>query len=84
MAKLTTICPVCENDISIESRDIKLAVMQKGKTAGKTIIGCPACARVLDCPWSEEFEMEWRRGRLAKAIPYIVFHADDMTYSGGA
>ena len=47
MAKLTTICPVCENDISIESRDIKLAVMQKGKTAGKTIIGCPACARVL-------------------------------------
>ena len=73
MAKLTTICPVCENDISIESRDIKLAVMQKGKTAGKTIIGCPACAR-----------MEWRRGRLAKAIPYIVFHADDMTYSGGA
>ena len=31
-----------------------------------------------------EFEMEWRRGRLAKAIPYIVFHADDMTYSGGA
>lgn len=45
MAKLTTICPVCENDISIESRDIKLAVMQKGKTGGKTIIGCPACAR---------------------------------------
>ena len=38
----------------------------------------------LDCPWSEEFEMEWRRGRLAKAIPYIVFHADDMTYSEGA
>ena len=47
MAKLTTICPVCENDISIASRDIKLAVMQKDKTAGKTIIGCPACARVL-------------------------------------
>ena len=23
MAKLTTICPVCENDISIASRDIK-------------------------------------------------------------
>lgn len=47
MAKLVTICPVCENDISIASRDIKLAVMQKDKTAGKTIIGCPACARVL-------------------------------------
>lgn len=47
MAKLTTICPVCESDISIASRDIKLAVMQKGKTGGKTIIGCPACARVL-------------------------------------
>ena len=47
MAKLTTICPVCENDISIASREIQLAVRQKGKTGGKTIIGCPACARVL-------------------------------------
>ena len=47
MAKLVTICPVCENDISIASREIQLAVRQKGKTGGKTIIGCPACARVL-------------------------------------
>lgn len=37
--------------------------------------------RGLDCPWQEEFEMEWRRGRLAKATPDIHFHADDMTYS---
>lgn len=47
MAKLTTICPVCENDISIESKEIQLAVRQKGKTGGKPLVGCPACARVL-------------------------------------
>lgn len=35
----------------------------------------------IDCPWSKEFEMEWGRGRLAKAVPDLVFHADDMTYS---
>ena len=47
MAKLTTICSVCENDISIASKEIQLAVRQKGKTGGKTLIGCPKCARVL-------------------------------------
>ena len=35
----------------------------------------------VDCPWAEEFEMEWRRGRLAKAVPGVEFHADDDTYS---
>lgn len=47
MAALKTICPVCESDISIAGKDIKLAVMQKAKTAGKPLVGCPACARVL-------------------------------------
>jgi len=47
MTSLKTLCPVCESDIEIPSRDIQLAVKQKEKTAGKTIIGCPACARVL-------------------------------------
>ncbi|MCK9571356.1 hypothetical protein M0R72_20575 [Candidatus Pacearchaeota archaeon] len=35
----------------------------------------------LDCHWSKEFEMEWVKGRLAKAVPGIVFHADDLSYS---
>jgi DNA repair photolyase len=35
----------------------------------------------IDCPWGKEFQMEWNRGRLAKAVPGIEFHADDMTYS---
>lgn len=47
MAALKTICPVCESDISISSKDVKLAITQKAKTAGKPLVGCPACARVL-------------------------------------
>jgi hypothetical protein len=35
----------------------------------------------LDCPWHDEFKMEWRKGRLASAVPSIVFHSDDLTYS---
>lgn len=35
----------------------------------------------IDCPWDKEFQMEWDRGRLAKAVPGIGFHAEDMTYS---
>lgn len=37
--------------------------------------------RGSDCPWHEEFEMEWQEGRLANAVPGIVFHSDDLTYS---
>jgi hypothetical protein len=47
MTSLKTLCPVCESDIEIPSRDIQLAVKQKGKTQGKAVVGCPACARVL-------------------------------------
>lgn len=35
----------------------------------------------LDCPWHDEFKMEWERGRLEKAVPGLVFHSDDLTYS---
>jgi DNA repair photolyase len=37
----------------------------------------------IDCPWDKEFQMEWNKGRLAKAVPGIVFHEDDSTYSRG-
>lgn len=42
------VCPVCEEDITLAARDIKLAY--RHKTAGKTLIGCPNCARVLVLP----------------------------------
>lgn len=35
----------------------------------------------LDCPWYDEFEMEWQKGRLEKAVPELIFHEDDLTYS---
>lgn len=35
----------------------------------------------IDCPWDTEFEMEWNRGRLAKAVPGVEFHVEDFTYS---
>ena len=35
----------------------------------------------IDCPWSEEFEMEWNRGRLAKAVPELRFNEEDKTYT---
>lgn len=35
----------------------------------------------LDCPWHDEFEMEWQKGRLAKAVPGVEYHAEDNTYS---
>jgi hypothetical protein len=35
----------------------------------------------IDCPWEKEFEMEWNKGRLANAVPGIVFHESDLSYS---
>ena len=35
----------------------------------------------LDCPWHAEFEQEWNRGKLARALPDVVFHPEDQTYS---
>ena len=37
--------------------------------------------RGLDCPWHDEFGLEWEAGKLARALPGIAFHAEDKTYS---
>jgi hypothetical protein len=47
---LEIICPVCEEEISISAQDLKLASVQRGKTEGKVLVGCPKCARVLEVP----------------------------------
>ena len=35
----------------------------------------------LDCPWHEEFKSEWEAGKLARALPDVIFHPEDGTYS---
>lgn len=37
--------------------------------------------RGLDCPWHEEFKQEWEAGKLARALPDVIFHEDDLSYS---
>jgi DNA repair photolyase len=33
------------------------------------------------CPWLPEFEKEWNAGKLAKAVPELIFHEEDKTYT---
>lgn len=54
MAALKTICPVCESNIVVEQDEIKIATVQRGKTGGQILVGCPACARVLVIPDAPE------------------------------
>jgi len=50
MSNFETTCTVCENDISITEREIKLAIQHKGDTGGKILVSCPECCRVLVMP----------------------------------
>lgn len=50
MPNLKTICPVCESDIEIYGPELNLASVQRAKTGGNVLVGCPACARVLVVP----------------------------------
>jgi hypothetical protein len=50
MTDLETICPVCEEDITISSREIALAIQHKKSTGGRTLVSCPECSRALVLP----------------------------------
>ena len=50
MTNFETTCPVCENDISITEKEIKLAIRAKPDTGGKILVSCPECCRVLVMP----------------------------------
>jgi hypothetical protein len=50
MSDFETTCTVCEKDISITEREIKLAIQHKGETGGKILVSCPECCRVLVMP----------------------------------
>ena len=54
LKNIMTVCPVCEENITLAARDIKLAY--RHKTSGKTLIGCPNCAMVLELPLPDELE----------------------------
>lgn len=60
--EIETICPVCEEDITIAEREIKLAIQHKGESGGKILVSCPECCRVLvmpeDMPEGAELE-QW-------------------------
>lgn len=47
MADIETICPVCDNDITILERAIKIAVKRRADTGGRVLLTCPECCRVL-------------------------------------
>ena len=34
-----------------------------------------------DCPWYDEFQTEWNKGKLARSISGLIFNDDDKTYS---
>lgn len=50
MSQIDIICPVCEKDVAIQEREIKLAVRSTKKTGGKALVWCPECCRVLVLP----------------------------------
>ncbi len=47
MTEINTDCPVCEKEISISARDIKLAISHRKETNGKILVSCPECCRAL-------------------------------------
>lgn len=50
MPKIQLICPVCEEDIEIADREIKIAIQHKKDTGGNVLVSCPECCRVLVMP----------------------------------
>ena len=50
MTELHSICPVCESNIVIMDGSIKRAMMHMAKTAGRVLVSCPNCCRVLPLP----------------------------------
>lgn len=50
MKEITTICPICEEDIIISPRELKIASQHRKETGGKVLVSCPECCRVLALP----------------------------------
>ena len=50
MKEIVTICPVCEEDIIISPRELKIASQHRSETGGRVLVSCPNCCRVLVLP----------------------------------
>ena len=50
MKDIVTDCPVCEEEITITGREIKLASQHRAETGGRVLVSCPNCCRVLAMP----------------------------------
>lgn len=50
MNDILTICPVCEMDITITARELKIASQHRGETGNKVLVSCPNCCRSLALP----------------------------------
>ena len=50
MKDIKTDCPVCEAEITITGREIKLASQHRKETGGKVLVSCPECCRALALP----------------------------------
>ena len=50
MKEIVTICPVCEEDIIISPRELKIASQHRAETGGRVLVSCPKCCRVLAMP----------------------------------
>jgi hypothetical protein len=50
MKDITTDCPICEEEITITGREIKLASQHRKETGGKVLVSCPKCCRVVALP----------------------------------
>jgi hypothetical protein len=50
MKEILIICPICEEDIVISERELKIASQHRKETGGKVLISCPKCHRVLALP----------------------------------
>jgi len=47
MTETHTMCPFCDNEITIMDGSIKRAVMLMAQTGGKALVACPNCCHVL-------------------------------------
>jgi len=47
MTETHTMCPFCDNEVTIMDGSIKRAVMHMAQTGGKALVACPNCCHVL-------------------------------------
>lgn len=50
MKDVNITCPVCEEDVTITAREIRLAMQHRNETGGKALVSCSNCCRVMVLP----------------------------------